>query len=250
MKITFRNSSTNRGGARCNPLGIQMLTESLHKQIFGSEKDTFSKETIDYSLAHLSHHGVQIGGHMTSLLHDVDITLPPLQGNNLNDHFLSIAQSQLDPYLSLINCLIEQDLPSLPTRWNYNVGWTQYDCYGKPHPVPYPDEQALVLDVEVCVTEGHAPTLAVAASPNYWYSWVSKRLIEEQDYIQRSKVTLNDLISLEGSSPQNWKEQLIVGHNVSYDRARIKEQYLFKVRENCLLLIFYIVLCRVLELSF
>ena len=238
MKITSRNSSTNGGGARCNPLGIQMLTESLHKQIFGSEKNTFSKETIKYSRDHLSHHGVQIGGRTTSLLHDIDITLPPLQGNNLNDHFLSIAQSQLDPYLSLINCLIKHDLPSLPTRWNYNVGWTRYDYYGKPHPVPYPDEEALVLDVEVCVTEGHAPTLAVAASPNYWYSWVSKRLIEEQDYVQRSKVTLNDLISLEGSSPQNWKERLIVGHNVSYDRARIKEQYLFKVRENCLLLIF------------
>lgn len=66
------------------------------------------------------------------------------------------------------------------------------------------------------------------------YSWCSKRLIEER-YSWSNQLTLADLIPLE--TPINpvhppesqWKERLIVGHNVSFDRSYIKEQYLLKV---------------------
>lgn len=66
------------------------------------------------------------------------------------------------------------------------------------------------------------------------YSWCSKRLIEER-YSWSNHLTLADLIPLE--TPFNsarppggqWKERLIVGHNVSFDRSYIKEQYLLKV---------------------
>lgn len=66
------------------------------------------------------------------------------------------------------------------------------------------------------------------------YSWCSKRLIEER-YSWSNQLTLADLIPLE--TPVNstrppggkWKERLIVGHNVSFDRSYIKEQYLLKV---------------------
>lgn len=66
------------------------------------------------------------------------------------------------------------------------------------------------------------------------YSWCSKRLIEER-YTWSSHLILADLIPLE--TPINsarppggqWKERLIVGHNVSFDRSFIKEQYLLKV---------------------
>lgn len=69
---------------------------------------------------------------------------------------------------------------------------------------------------------------------NLRYSWCSKRLIEER-YSWSNKLTLSDLIPLE--TPANsvnpiggqWKERLVVGHNVSFDRSFIKEQYLLKV---------------------
>lgn len=66
------------------------------------------------------------------------------------------------------------------------------------------------------------------------YSWCSKRLIEER-YSWSNKLTLADLIPLETPfnsarpSGGQWKERLIVGHNVSFDRSYIKEQYLLKV---------------------
>lgn len=67
------------------------------------------------------------------------------------------------------------------------------------------------------------------------YSWCSKRLIEDR-YTWSSDLTLSDLIPLEtlanSTQPRGgvWQERLVVGHNVSFDRAYIKEQYLLKVR--------------------
>lgn len=63
------------------------------------------------------------------------------------------------------------------------------------------------------------------------YSWCSKRLLEHR-YTWSNKLTLSELIPLEtGSSlaKQEWQERLVVGHNVSFDRAHIKEQYLIQV---------------------
>lgn len=57
----------------------------------------------------------------------------------------------------------------------------------------------------------------------------------EERYSWSNQLTLADLIPLETHinsarpSRGQWKERLIVGHNVSFDRAFIKEQYLLKV---------------------
>lgn len=65
------------------------------------------------------------------------------------------------------------------------------------------------------------------------YSWCSKRLIEER-YSWSNQLTLSDLIPLEtpfnsvNATGGQWKERLVVGHNVSFDRSFIKEQYLLK----------------------
>lgn len=83
------------------------------------------------------------------------------------------------------------------------------------------------------------------------YSWCSKRLIEER-YSWSNHLTLADLIPLE--TPFNsarppggkWKERLIVGHNVSFDRAHIKEQYLLKVYILFLTCRFYSSLYKIL----
>ncbi|NWR69725.1 DPOG1 polymerase, partial [Centropus unirufus] len=99
--------------------------------------------------------------------------------------------------------------------------------------VDFPEERALVFDVEVCVADGHCPTLAVAVSPHAWYSWCSKRLLEQR-YSWSSHLTLADLIPLESpagascAGKQDWPERVVVGHNVAFDRAFIKEQYLIQ----------------------
>ncbi|XP_034390817.1 DNA polymerase subunit gamma-1 [Cyclopterus lumpus] len=216
---------------RLNPLNIQMLSRNLHNQIFRGLQSEYREEDVQRSITHLQRH--QLWGKDISLLPEVELKLPQMYGDNIDEHFRVLAQKQSLPYLEAATKLQLADLPPMPQEWSWEVGWTRYGPNGESHKVDFPEESALVFDVEVCVTEGRCPTLAVAVSPTNWYSWCSKRLIEER-FSWSNQLTLADLIPLE--TPINsarppggqWKERLIVGHNVSFDRSFIKEQYLLK----------------------
>ncbi|KAA0724592.1 DNA polymerase subunit gamma-1 [Triplophysa tibetana] len=216
---------------RLNPLNIQMLSRNLQEQIFRGQTQEYAEEDIEVSIIHLEKH--QLWGKETDLLPDVELKLPHMYGDDIDGHFRTLAQTQSLPYLDAASQLQGAGLPEMPTEWTWEVGWTRYGVDGKSNRVDFPDEKALVFDVEVCMEEGHCPTLAVAVSPTAWYSWCSKRLIEER-YTWSSHLTLAELIPLE--TPTNstrppggeWQERLVVGHNVSFDRAHIKEQYLLK----------------------
>lgn len=73
--------------------------------------------------------------------------------------------------------------------------------------------------------------MATAVSSNAWYSWCSPRLVQKDQSQFSSDITLNDLIPFETVKGQNtpssgtWKPKLVIGHNVGYDRAFMKEQY-------------------------
>uniref|UniRef100_A0A8C5RQE8 DNA polymerase subunit gamma-1 n=1 Tax=Laticauda laticaudata TaxID=8630 RepID=A0A8C5RQE8_LATLA len=213
---------------RMNPLGIQMLSKGLHEQIFRGAQVRYSEKDIQKSVEHLQKH--DLWGKETSTLPDVALQLPRMYGANVDEHFRLLAQTQSLPYLEAAKELIEHEMPPRPTEWAWEVGWTQYGSDGEREKVDFPDERALVFDVEVCMEEGHCPTLAVALSPNAWYSWCSKRLVEQR-YSWSNQLGLSDLIPLENSSSlkrQDGQERLVVGHNVSFDRAHIKEQYLIQ----------------------
>ncbi|XP_068954672.1 DNA polymerase subunit gamma-1 [Petaurus breviceps papuanus] len=214
---------------RQNALHIQMLSRGLHEQIFGQPELQPSKEAIRQSVEHLQKHG--LWGQETSALPDVELRLPRLYGEDLDQHFRILAQKQSLPYLEAAHELLQAELPPLPKKWAWKEGWTRYEPDGKGQQVEFPEDRALVFDVEVCMAEGNCPTLAVAVSPNSWYSWCSQRLLEER-YSWARQLCLSDLIPLEtpasvsGPVKQDWLERLIVGHNVCFDRAYIKEQYL------------------------
>ncbi|NXN91843.1 DPOG1 polymerase, partial [Rhinopomastus cyanomelas] len=216
---------------RVNPLNIQMLSRNLHEQIFRGAQVSYSPEMVQRSVKHLQQH--DLWGKETSMLPDVELQLPQMYGQNIDEHFQLLAQKQSLPYLEAANKLLQCQLPPMPTQWAWQLGWTRYGCDGQVQPVEFPEEQAVVLDVEVCVADGHCPTLAVAVSPHAWYSWCSRRLLEQR-YSWSSHLTLSDLIPLESpagagcASKQNWLERVVVGHNVAFDRAFIKEQYLIQ----------------------
>uniref|UniRef100_A0A665VII3 DNA polymerase subunit gamma-1 n=1 Tax=Echeneis naucrates TaxID=173247 RepID=A0A665VII3_ECHNA len=236
LRSLFSTKPQSRQGedsteTRMNPLNIQMLSKNLHKQIFRGVEPEYKEEDVERSIKHLKTH--QLWGKETSLLPDMELKLPRMFGDNIDEHFRILAQNQSLPYLVAAISLQRAELPPMPQEWSWDVGWTCYMSNGERHKVDFPEESALVFDVEVCTTEGQCPTLAVAVSPTNWYSWCSKRLIEER-YTWSSQLTLNDLIPLE--TPINsayppkgeWKNRLVVGHNVSFDRTHIKEQYLLK----------------------
>uniref|UniRef100_A0A8C8TRC7 DNA polymerase subunit gamma-1 n=1 Tax=Peromyscus maniculatus bairdii TaxID=230844 RepID=A0A8C8TRC7_PERMB len=217
---------------RLNPLHIQMLSRGLHEQIFsGCGGEPPDEAAVRRSIQHLQRHG--LWGQPATPMPDVQLSLPRLLGGNLDQHFRLLAQKQSMPYLEAAASLLEAQLPPQPARWAWAEGWTRYGPEGEAEPVAIPEERALVFDVEVCLSEGTCPTLALAISPSAWYSWCSRRLVEER-YSWTSQLSPADLIPLDvsagaGSSPpRDWQEQLVVGHNVSFDRAYIREQYLIQ----------------------
>ncbi|KAG8516326.1 DNA polymerase subunit gamma-1, partial [Galemys pyrenaicus] len=216
---------------RHNPLHIQMLSRGLHEQLFGPDGERPSEAAVRRSVEHLQKHG--LWGQPAAPLPDVQLRLPPLYGGNLDQHFRLLAQKQSMPYLEAASSLLQAQLPARPRSWAWAEGWTRYGPAGEAEPVAIPEERALVFDVEVCLAEGTCPTLAVAISPSAWYSWCSRRLVEER-YSWTSRLSPADLIPLEvpasagGPTQRDWQEQVVVGHNVSFDRAHIREQYLIQ----------------------
>lgn len=76
--------------------------------------------------------------------------------------------------------------------------------------------------------------MACAVGVKFWYSWTSKKLITlPRTDNKPKKLSPDDMIPLESTSEDagfnlsgHFKEpKIIIGHNVSYDRARVKEQY-------------------------
>lgn len=152
---------------RMNPLSIQMLSRNLHEQIFRSSAVEYSNEDVERSIRHLKMHN--LWGKNAQLLSDVELKLPNMYGSNIDDHFCKLAQKQSLPYLEAARQLQDAQLPEMPSQWAWEVGWVKYTGLGGGHTkVDFPEENALVFDVEVCMAEGHCPTLAVAVSPNAW----------------------------------------------------------------------------------
>lgn len=76
-------------------------------------------------------------------------------------------------------------------------------------------EKMLTLDVETMPNYHQFPIIACAVSPNSWYTWISPWIFDPVGQTPAHLIPLGD-----PNLPR-----IIVGHNVSYDRARIKEEY-------------------------
>ncbi|GIX84290.1 DNA polymerase subunit gamma-1 [Caerostris extrusa] len=201
-----------------------MLSKSLHRQIFGQKPDLIQdNKDLEDIISHLKKHNLWQA--KTSTLPDVDFQLPQLHNSDIIEHFYHIASEQIKDYKELLLDLSNCELPPIPQNWKFQSGWVQYDKSGTSRSVDFPEESALVFDVEVCMREGNFPTIATAVSKQHWYLWCSERLTE--DHFNWSKnVSLSELIPLETTKSEiqlpkhkKWKPKIIVGHNVAFDRA-------------------------------
>ncbi|KAH9487178.1 DNA polymerase gamma, mitochondrial [Psilocybe cubensis] len=206
-----------------NEVGVQLLSPSLHRQVF--KNVTFPpppKEHIRISREHLLAHGLDPT--KTAALPETSFNLPPLQGNNISEHFHRIGAHAAQPWLALSQRFAAAQLPPKPDDWHIQSGWTKYyylpDGSSYSEHVPYPihdgvPESQLDFDVETMPKYHPYAVMACAASPNAWYAWISPWLLGETDDPAQ-------LIPLGAGSKT---PQIIVGHNVSYDRIRILDEY-------------------------
>ncbi|KAG0719725.1 DNA polymerase subunit gamma-1, mitochondrial [Chionoecetes opilio] len=227
MNTKYDKAAQASQDIRRNSLGIQMISQGIYDQLFKefSEEGSQNAEDLEKAKEHLQAHG--LWGKTSSVMPSVEIKLPKLESNDLDQHFRVIAEDQCFHYKELLNTLIGDDLPSYPSQWEFTPGWTRYNIDGSSSPVDYPECCAVVFDVEVCVKEGNQPTLATAVSNKYWYSWCSEALIHPNSHPERNEVAMRELIPLETPSGSD-SPRVVVGHNVSYDRLRVCEQYLLE----------------------
>lgn len=228
FKSTFEVYDGKR--PRYNKFNIQMIPKPMSDLLFGKEQPgkVTNLQELEKSALELKKHGL-----MSKLeeVPDVKLNLPKLIGENISEHFFNIGEEQSAPYRELLKTLMV-DLPKLPKTWELKEGWTKY-TEDEAISVDFPSEDALVFDVEVCCSEGPMPTMAAAVSSNAWYAWVSSDLVHGSNRVSNKHYSLDRLIPLESNSKQKGfslneslkKPRIVIGHNVSYDRARIKEQY-------------------------
>ena len=159
--------------------------------------------------------------------------MPPLQGQNIKQHFRAIGKEVAEPYLSMGKELVASQLPPVPEYFNTEYpGWVRYEQDGSYYPVDdLCDEQLVSFDVETLYKLSPYPVMAAAASPKYWYTWLTPTIFEsppetlseprpkwDKNIREEHPHTLIPLFT--GSHPR-----IVIGHNVGYDRARVAEEY-------------------------
>ncbi|EGW30379.1 uncharacterized protein SPAPADRAFT_157322 [Spathaspora passalidarum NRRL Y-27907] len=227
-------SDTAKEEPRVNQLGIQYLSNDLHKKLFPttSPQDYLKPkypELIDISENHLSHN--ELLGKRTQITDPITIkNFPELMGDSLDEHFHKLAQRSSNPYLSMCEEFLTAEGSGIPPRpdsknWLFQAGWTRYTPDGPPESVDFPLENELVFDVEVMYKISQYPVMATCASSKAWYGWVSPVLLDiaEKDKKKR-KINWEHLIPMNCAKHR----KLIIGYNVSYDRARIRDEYNIK----------------------
>ncbi|XP_053616538.1 DNA polymerase subunit gamma-1, mitochondrial [Plodia interpunctella] len=211
---------------RVNDFNIQMISKNIYEQLFKTPSDPLHPDVIKSCQENLLKHGINYK--QQTYLPDVELKLPKLEGKDVVEHFYNIGEEYSAPYRNLLKQIAGCELPPMPKKWLKQSGWTKYSG-DTAEPVPCPSDDALVLDVEVLMSAGSMPTLACAVSPTAWYGWLSKSVVGDEAHKHHETMNYDELIPLETDGDQPVGElarpRVVVGHNVSYDRIRVKEQY-------------------------
>ncbi|AAS52277.1 ADR357Cp [Eremothecium gossypii ATCC 10895] len=213
-----RNDTKWHEEPRLNPVGIQYMSHSLHKQLFGASESMRRRnldeaargKLVKWSKLYLKLHGLL--GSKTSISEPISFELPQLQGTTLDEHFQRLGHFASDPYLSLCENKSTEILPR-PQRWLRKAGWYRYAPGREPEAVASPLEDIYVFDVECLYKISDYPTLAVALSDKAWYLWCSPYICGEDNFVHL--IPLNTMT----------RPQVIIGHNVGYDRSKVLEEY-------------------------
>lgn len=200
-------------GARHNELGVQQVSTHVYPQLFPQQTASRpTPELIALSRDHLAQHDLL--GKNSDNAQPIGIDLPKLQGQTLDEHFYRLGMDSAEPYLGPSKKYARASPPEKPRKWVQKSGWTKYNGDGSSEEVQAPDEEVLTFDTEVMWRESSYPVMACAVSGTHWYAWLSPWLLGESEN-DRHLIPLGD--------PS--KPRIIVGHNIGYDRARIREEY-------------------------
>lgn len=165
--------------------------------------------------------------------------LPELLGNaSIEEHFTLLGSLIGRPYYNMAASYARNsveaplNMSQMQGRWLMRPGWTRYRLEDGQEIGPIPPEavageegeDCLVFDVETCASWGPWPVLAVAVSSKYLYGWVSPLLASASTGAGAEDEKVGSIHCRLISIPTE-KPLLVIGHHISYDRARILEEY-------------------------
>ena len=204
-----------------NPLGIQILKDSIAKFIFPKNKSP-SLDKITLAKKHLQsfdllHKNLEPLAQLNGLERLLDFIMPKRQGHclGMKDFFRILGKEQSSHPRNTVWDFAQSKIPEIPKEFLLKSGWTRYDG-NYALSVQFPLEDALVFDTEVLYKVSQFPLMATAVSKKAWYVWLSPELFSD-----KALQTSDKLISLGNS-------KIIIGHHVAYDRVRVKEEYSYK----------------------
>lgn len=207
---------------RVNQINVQQLSDIIYDQVFpsASRKNTeVPEELVQLSKKHLTTH--ELLGKNSDNSEPIGFKVPPLRGSDIAEHFYQLGSDIANPYLKMAKKFANSDLKPLDilqTKLKKDwVGWVRYTEDTEPEKVDFPLEDCLVFDVEVLYKVSPYPVMACAASPEAWYVWISPWLLDPD-------APMEQLIPLRDSDERS-QHKVVVGHNIGYDRARIKDEY-------------------------
>lgn len=221
LRRELHGSYVARQEPRVNAVGIQYLSADLHRKVFPKTSPLDYTQNnlalLEMSKAHLKH--FDLWGKKTQRQEPISIpNFPELVGkNSLDEHFSRLGARYSEPYLSMAHLFFAQKLPPMPAAWRMDSGWTRYAPGEPPCAVDLPLEDELVFDVEVLYKVSQYPLMATAVSSQAWYGWVSPVLT----HAPQQPEDWHHLIPFDTHK----RPKLLVGYNVNYDRARVKEEY-------------------------
>ena len=152
------------------------------------------------------------------------LKFPKLLTQSVVDHTDLAATRAIGDLMSKIEWIFCDPLPPRPVKFESTVGgWIRYNGDGS-EAIPFPPDDCLVFDTENIVAVGHVPVMNVAVSKTNWYSWINPKLFT--DTLPGNKdLTPSDFIDFGDH------EQILIGHNVAFDRAKIKNEYCLKSKK-------------------
>ncbi|CAB4485057.1 hypothetical protein RhiirA5_500583 [Rhizophagus irregularis] len=229
---------------RINEVGVEMLPDWLHNKVFPQSCQHPDQKKVTIAKDHLKQQG--LFGKETEKVPDVpEFEIPKLCGDSIAEHFWNIGESQAKKYRELAERFADSDLLGIPLKedWLIEPGWTRYESDKKPESVEFPNEQLLCFDVETLLSKSDYGLIACAASPSAWYTWISPHLLKiKKDFENNEKIATSEKIKInkeDNNEISNLipmgrmiKDRIIVGHNISFDRARIKEEYNYNRSDN------------------
>jgi len=200
---------------RTNQTGQPMIPASLRAQVLpGYPEKRFSKFewTVAWHQEEFRSFGLPSPAKLPPTVYDVSPKLPELLGGNAVDHIEQMGMELMGPTDHKLRKFLAATWPAMPHDFLESPGWTRYAPNEPPESVQKILEDTVVFDVETMVKFGAWPVLAAALTAEAWYIWIHPAVVTPVSGFPPHLISLGT-------------GKVVVGHNVSYDRIRVEEEY-------------------------